>query len=381
MILGIDAHCLRAGGGITHLHEVLRVAEPAKAGFSKVVIWSGKRTLDSIDDRPWLEKTHQPMLDRDLLRRSYWSSFVLPKLASAAGCDVLWVPGCSFAGAFRPFVAMSRNMLPFEPEELRRYGWSRLRLKFVLLRRSNLRTYRRADGMIYLSQYARTHISAAVGAPRGDSRVIPHGVDERFTPPSSERSVGPTVKLLYVSSVDLYKHQWNVVAAVERLQKAGVAVDLTLIGSALSNEGATRLRDALAAFAGKPGSVRYLGKVKYSELPQYYREADMFVFASSCENLPNILLEAMATGLPIASSSYGPMPEVLGDGGVYFDPENPDSIAHAVRQLIDSPVLQREKASIALQRSHEFSWRRCADQSFDYLREVATRTSRIASVE
>ena len=56
-------------------------------------------------------------------------------------------------------------------------------------------------------------------------------------------------------------------------------------------------------------------------LPEHLREAELFVFASSCENLPNILIEGMAAGLPIACSRRPPMPEVLGDAGESFDPE------------------------------------------------------------
>jgi glycosyltransferase involved in cell wall biosynthesis len=51
--------------------------------------------------------------------------------------------------------------------------------------------------------------------------------------------------------------------------------------------------------------------------------------------MPNILLEAMAAGLPIACSNRGPMPEVLGTAGLYFNPENPAEIACAIRTVID----------------------------------------------
>ena len=62
--------------------------------------------------------------------------------------------------------------------------------------------------------------------------------------------------------------------------------------------------------------------IPYHELHSEYKDADLGVFASSCENLPIILIEKMASGLPIACSNKGPMPEVLGSAGVYFDPEN-----------------------------------------------------------
>ena len=59
------------------------------------------------------------------------------------------------------------------------------------------------------------------------------------------------------------------------------------------------------------------------QIINWLMKADIFVFASSCENMPNTLIEAMAAGLPIASSYRGPMIEILKDGGIYFNPENP----------------------------------------------------------
>ena len=152
----------------------------------------------------------------------------------------------------------------------------------------------------------------------------------------------------------------------------GLAVELVLIGPSWP-DAEKKLRDALARFRGTNGSIKYLGAVKHGELHRHYQEADIFVYASSCENLPNILLEAMASGKPIACSSRGPMPEVLKDGGVYFDPERASEIAWAVRQLIESPSLRQAKAALGLQYAKKYSWERCAHESFAYLAEVATR--------
>jgi glycosyltransferase involved in cell wall biosynthesis len=373
MILGIDAHCIRGiGGSITHLREVLRVANPSASGFTKVVVWSGKTTLDQIDDRPWLVKAHDPMLDKGLPQRTYWSSSKVSSLARDVGCDILWLPGCSFAGSFRPYVAMSRNMLPFEWREMLRYRFSPRLLKFFLLRLSQARTYRHSDGMIYLTKYARDRVSDVIGRPKEASRVIPHGIETQFAPVTRTGAPArtPPWRLLYVSAVDLYKHQWRVVEAVSLLQQAGLNVELVLIGPSWP-EARRKLRDSMARFAVVPGSVKYLGAVKHAELHKHYQQADVFVYASSCENLPNILLEAMASATPIACSSRGPMPEVLKDAGVYFDPERAESIAAAVQELIGSPTLRRDKSQLALRYSGEYSWRRCAQESFDYLAQIA----------
>src|SRR5215467_12224585 len=106
MILGIDASNVRGGGGLTHLAEVLRVAEPNPVGFSKVIIWAGHETLGNIEDRSWIVKSHQPMLDKTLLHRMFWQRFKLDRLARLSKCDVLFVPGGSYAGDFEPIVTM-----------------------------------------------------------------------------------------------------------------------------------------------------------------------------------------------------------------------------------------------------------------------------------
>jgi glycosyltransferase involved in cell wall biosynthesis len=117
--------------------------------------------------------------------------------------------------------------------------------------------------------------------------------------------------------------------------------------------------------------VRYLGRIPHNELHTRYAGADLCLFASTCENMPNILLEGMASGLPIACSNRGPMPEVLGDAGVYFDPEKPSEIASALRELIDSPSLRAKLAQSSFERAKRYSWRRCADETFRFLAEVA----------
>ena len=117
-----------------------------------------------------------------------------------------------------------------------------------------------------------------------------------------------------------------------------------------------RLRRALARIGPWAECVRYAGAVPHSDLHSWYLRADLCVFASSCENMPNILLEGMASGLPIACSNRGPMPEVLGDGGVYFTPTDTHDIARALRELIESPQMRLSKARASFSRAQSFSW-------------------------
>ena len=161
--------------------ESLRVAEPLAHGFSRVIVWGDSAILNRIEDRPWLLKRSEPQLEKNLLYRTLWQLYRLSELARAAGCSVLFVPGGSFLGDFRPTVTMSRNMLPFEWRELARFGWSWMTLKLVVLRFVQSRGFRRADGLIFLTRYAHDCIMRAIKTTVATTTLIPHGVDGRFS--------------------------------------------------------------------------------------------------------------------------------------------------------------------------------------------------------
>ncbi len=378
MILGIDASNLRRGGGVTHLVELLRAAVLPLHGFTKIVVWSGRSTLARVEERSWLVKRHVPELDRGLPYRAFWQRFRLSAYARAAGCDALLVPGGAYGGDFRPIVTMSRNLLPFEWRELRRYGASSTALRLLLLRFVQARTFKRADGVVFLTRYAREVVTGVTGELAGRIAMIPHGIDARFLmPPRRQRpietcSVEKPFRLVYVSIIDVYKHQWHVAEAVGSLRREGLPLELLLVGPAYA-PALQRLRTTLARVDPKGEFVRYLGAVEHTELHAQYASADLCVFASSCENMPNILVEGMASGLPIACARRGPMPEVLGAAGLYFDPEDVDDIARTLRTMIGSAILREQLAQASFSQVKTFSWRRCADETFGFLAAVAGR--------
>lgn len=384
MIIGIDASNIRRGGGVTHLVELLQRATPLVHGVSKVIVWSGQATRRKIADRPWLEKQSAPLLEKGLPFRVFWQRFRLSRLARLAGCDVLFVPGGAYAGDFSPVVTLSQNLLPFEWSELRRFGWSWMTIKFAILRRIQTRTFQQAQGVIFLTKHARDVVLRAIQNTAGKSTIIPHGIDGRFvcSPRTQlaidQYSVERPFRILYVSIVDMYKHQWHAAEAVAQLRRGGWPVVLDLIGPAYS-PAMVRLTKTLERVDPTGEFVRYSGEVPYDELHARYAGAELCLFASSCENMPNILLEGMASGLPIACSNRGPMPELLGNAGVFFDPESPRDIARALRELIGSPQLRARVAMMSFERAQAYSWARCAEETFEFLAEIAKATGSAAS--
>jgi len=287
----------------------------------------------------------------------------------------LFVPGGSFATDFRPVVTMSRNLLPFEWRELQRYGVSLTSMRLLLLRWSQSRSYRKADGIIFLTRYAEDAVLKVTGTLRGKRATIPHGVNECFLrQPRRQRSLEECdeqrpFRLVYVSIIDNYKHQRQVAEAIATLRSEGLPITLDLIGPAYP-PALRRLRRTLRRIDPTGSVVRYVGHVPHDELHGWYEKADLCLFASSCENMPNSLLEGMAFGLPIACSNRGPMPEMLGDASVYFNPEDPMDIAKAIRQWLDSPDSREQNAQTAYNLARHYSWRRCAEETFRFLAHV-----------
>ena len=89
IVLGIDAANIRHGGGITHLSQLLKHANPKNSGISKVVIWSNQKTLDKLPNKNWLKKKKTKILDGNFLKRTYWQSFKLTKELRKEKCNIL----------------------------------------------------------------------------------------------------------------------------------------------------------------------------------------------------------------------------------------------------------------------------------------------------
>ncbi len=374
MIIGIDASNLRGGGGVTHLIELLKEVQPTLVGFEKSVVWAGA-ILQALPSQPWLEKRNPPLLNRGLLCRTFWQRYRLSQAARDERCDLLFVPGGSYAAHFHPVVTMSQNLLPFDFREVRRFGFTFFSLKLLLLRLTQKHSFQNSDGVIFLTEYARSVVLSVTGKLRGQICIVPHGLNSRFiSMPKLQRQISHyndahPYRVLYVSTIDEYKHQWHVVEAVAALRKENIPIVLDLVGSAYlpSLHRLNRTLDNL-----DPGRdwVHYHGPIAFEALHHHYSQADLGLFASSCENMPNILLETMASGLPIACSKRGPMPEIIGNAGVFFDPEQPIDIARALRELVFSPQLRMKLAQASYASAQNYSWRRCAKETFQFLNSV-----------
>ncbi len=374
--LGINASRARSGGAIAHLVGVLQEAKPQDFGIGQIHVWSYSKLLAELPSRPWLIKHTPSELEGPLFRQLWWERISLPRELRQAGCAILLNVDAGSVCRFGPAVTMSRDMLSYEPVEMGRYSIGKEKLRLIALRYVQNMALRSADGVIFLTRYAARIIQQSCG-PLKNVAYIPHGVGTAFHA-DVRTNISPAetpVRCLYISNALPYKHQWHVVEAVALLRQRGHDLRLELVGG---GEGAAqaRLEATIAKLDPDRKFVTQHNFVPQHTLPEFLGDAHIFIFASSCENMPNTLVEAMAAGLPIACSDRGPMPEVLEDGGMYFDPENAESIAAAVIDLVDDPDKRIRLAKRARQLAVQYSWNRCANETLSFIAQTSARLNR-----
>ena len=170
----------------------------------------------------------------------------------------------------------------------------------------------------------------------------------------------------YISNAEMYKHQWVVVDAISLLRKRGYNITCTFVGGG-EGPGQKLLQDMVINKDPEGVFINQLDFLPHSSLPELLKKMNLFIFASSCENMPVTLIEGMTAGLPIACSNRGPMPEVLVDGGVYFDPENAHAIANAIEKVIKSPTLRLSISDKAKKLAQQYNWKRCSDETLSFI--------------
>lgn len=375
--VAVDASRVRSGGGVAHLIGILNIEQIDVFNIKEVHVWSYKELLDQIPDKPWLIK-HRPLVtEQSIFKQLYWQATKLEEEIKDAGCQILFSADATTLCRFKPMVVLSQNMLPYEEAGLGMFGFSVERLRQLFLLEIQKRAFRFADATIFLTQHAANRIQLYTG-PLKQITCIAHGVGAEFKraitqshwPANNERAI----HCLYVSPIYEYKHQWVVVRAIKKLREQGFNISLSLVGG-----GGKRARKMLAEQISisdpEHNFVKVMEFLPHNQIVEMMTQADIFVFASGCETFGISLLEAMAVGLPIACSNKSSLPETLRDGGEYFDPEDDHSIASAVKRLILNPVDRAKFASRGQELSQQYSWEKCAEQTWTYLTQTYQRFS------
>jgi glycosyltransferase involved in cell wall biosynthesis len=119
--------------------------------------------------------------------------------------------------------------------------------------------------------------------------------------------------------------------------------------------------------------VYFLGFVPEDELPLWYNAARLFVFPSFYEGFGLPVLEAMACGTPVITSSAASLPEVGGKAAILVPPQDTDRLGREMERVLDDPRLQMEMRAAGRIQASRFSWRAMTDQTVDSYARATVR--------
>jgi glycosyltransferase involved in cell wall biosynthesis len=226
------------------------------------------------------------------------------------------------------------------------------------------RTVERAARLVCVSRAVEAEIHAQWPAARGRTVVIPNGVSEEFRPASPEerreirgRLGLPDRFLLYAGTVEPRKNLEVLLDAWERLRRdSDAAPPLLVAGPEGWSSASTERRMA----ALSPHGLRRLGHLERRDLVDTMRAATLFVYPSFYEGFGLPPLESLACGVPAVVADRSSLPEVVGDAGFYFDPDDTEELVAVLHRALESPATLEAAGARGVERARSFRWKRAA---------------------
>jgi glycosyltransferase involved in cell wall biosynthesis len=350
----------KSGGGVTYLNNILPVFGQSAEVDVHLCIHADQKDLLKVDV-PGVT-VHEMSFPTGFWKLLWREQVDVPRLARRIGAAVTFSPA-NYGPLLAPnSVILLRNALNVGFVERRPAKIAYWILLYMATGLSLICSKR----AITVSEYART--SASGGIFKNRISIVPHGVDARFTPePHTEREDF----LLAVSDLYVQKNFNRLLAAIAVLRDTHPNIQLKIAGRALDDDyHAALLRDIERL--GLADHVEFLGHVAPDDLLDLYRRCGVFVFPSLVETFGNSLVEAMACGAPVAASNSAAMPEVAGEGALYFNPNDVPDMASVIGSLLDDPVLRRASGQKALERAKLYSWSSTAEKTLTILLDAAS---------
>lgn len=112
------------------------------------------------------------------------------------------------------------------------------------------------------------------------------------------------------------------------------------------------------------------GFIPAGELCQFYNICSLFVIPSFYEGFGLVGLEAFASGAPVVASRITSLPEVLGESALYFDPNDHQEMAEAMKKVLTDSDLREKMIKSGHRRLEDFSWRRMAEETYKIYRKI-----------
>lgn len=319
----------------------------------------------------------------------FWEQCYLPRLITKHRIDLLHTPGnriCFFPGVptvvtihdvieylllFKRYAAnlskFKANMrMHFYHSRMAAYVWSTYKIAL-----------RRAARVITVSHYSASDIVKHLNISPALVTAIHHGLDDDYLlTAGSDTSVGgsiinPLDSRRYVLMLGGDSYQKNPEGAIAAWSKVPdyIRAKYRLKIAGFCGDDSSALIQALRRHRLE-GSVDVHGWVTQAELIGFLRSAALFLYLSRYEGFGFPPLHAMACGTPVISSNCSSIPEVLGDVGLTFNPDDHEEIARGITKILTDEVAWNEQAESGTKRAQRFDWNKSAEAHIGVYEEV-----------
>lgn len=373
MNLGINASNIKSVGGINHIYNIiyyLRKDYKKKFLINKIIIWCSNIAYQELKNLKNDDIEIKKIKFDNLFYNLYWKFFYLKYLLKKNNCDIFFSLDGIIIGKFKKTVILFQNLIPFNYQEIVNYGITFQTLKNIFTLYLYKFSTLFADGYIVLNNYGKNLIEKKLGK-LSNVKVIPHGVSkEYFYIKKKDKKKNNILDIIYISPVDLYKHQWNVIEAIRQLNNQGHKIRLKIIGSISNKQSFKNLSKQMKKTNVKDKIITYYGHLSKKKIFQKMKESDLFLFGSSCESFGLTLLEGMASDLAVLSSNKSGLNYTSGKKAIYFDPLNIESIKNSLLKFIN---LNETEKIINIKNTKKiaknYNWRKTSNLTFQFLKK------------
>jgi len=234
---------------------------------------------------------------------------------------------------------------------------------------------RDADGILTVSRFVKTQILERFSVNEKKVQAVYHGVNasffespgEEFLETVRQKHALPSSFLLFVGTVEPRKNLLRLIDALSLLARDQIQVPLVIAGKKAMDYG--RLQDRIQKH-GLESHVLLLDFLPLLELRALYRLAEALVFPSLSEGFGLPVVEAMASGLPCVLSRAPAIPEIAQQAAIFFDPNESEDIASAIRRVLTEEKLRENLIAQGLKRSEDFSWKKAAEKTLRFYRSI-----------
>jgi glycosyltransferase involved in cell wall biosynthesis len=296
---------------------------------------------------------------------AHYEQVLLPRAARKQGVDLLhYTDNSATAIDPIPFVVTLHDTMHTRPlSEVRPKPTFRHRLVYSYKKWAIARSVPRARAILTVSEFSKGQILKHMGVEGAKVFVTPEGVDRQVFKRASHKP-SKLFKILVHGAADERKNISNVLKAAKILGGKHKKFQMVIVGMDAQELKCTRyLNEEISLGVGH--QVEWAGNVPSELLNRVYAEADLFLYPSRLEGFGLPLLEAFACGVPVVASETSSLPEVAGKAALLVDPESPQAIAKAVKQMMERPALRKRYVQRGLKRAALFSWEKTARKTLE----------------